>query len=323
MKYLFIGLGSIGLQHLENLRSLTDEPIYALRTKVDEKVDKKYNIQTVLTVDDAMKLKPDVVFITNPTSKHLDYAMMFNDCHLFIEKPIAVNSHYLHFLFSSMIKYNKVCFVGYNFRFHPQVKQIKKLLNEMKIGRILYANFQSSQYLPHWHPKEDYRKSYAAQRELGGGALLTMSHVIDYAYWLFGKQEVVYSKLEKKSNLEIDVEDTVDIITETSDNIIIKIHMDYLQKRVPSRTIEIVGEDGWITWDYYKNELVVYSNKVTERFVTMHFNRNDMYMDELKHFLACVNNKEVSKITFTDIKDVMEIIDEAKEKSSFSDRNTC
>jgi len=322
MKYLFIGLGSIGMRHLENLRELTDESIYALRTKVDKYIDKQFNITSLTEIGKAMDLKPDVVFITNPTSNHLGYAMMFDDSHLFIEKPISTSSRNLQDLFTALIKNEKVCFIGYNYRFHPQLIKIRNYLKEVKIGRILYANFQSGQYLPDWHPKEDYRKSYAAQRELGGGVLLTMSHVIDYAYWLFGPQKVVYSKMEKKSDLEIYVEDSVDIVTESIDKIIIKMHMDYIQKN-PSRTIEIVGEDGWITWDYYKNELVVCTKKGKERFIKMHFDRNDMYMDELKHFIACVNNKEVSKITFNDIKDVMEIIDNVQEKSYISNRNTC
>ena len=322
MKYLFIGLGSIGMRHLQNLRSLTDEPIYALRTKIDKEVDKKYNITSALinSIPEEF-IKPDVVFITNPTSKHLHYAMMFCDSHLFIEKPILTNSSGIKELLKHMEQNNKVCFVGYNYRFHPQVIHIKKLLKEDKIGKILYANIQSGQYLPDWHPNEDYRKSFASRKELGGGALLTMSHDIDYAYWLFGQQKVVYSNLEKKSDLDINVEDTVDIVTKTTDRIIIKIHMDYLQKE-PSRTIEIVGTEGRITWDYYENKLVVHTNKTMQSIDVVNFERNDMFVDELKYFLKCIKDKEKPKITHDDIKAVMEIIDNVKKENCISDRDT-
>lgn len=322
IKYLFIGLGSIGLRHLQNLRSLTDDPIYALRTKVDKNVDKKYNIQSITSVRRAIEIKPDVVFITNPTSKHLSFAMMFCVSHLFIEKPLSINSNGIKELINHMGQNDKVCFVGYNYRFHPQLMQIKKLLDEHKIGKILYANLQSGQYLPDWHPEEDYRKNFAAQKDLGGGALLTMSHDIDYAYWLFGPQEVVYSNLEKKSDLDINVEDTVNIITETKNGSIIMIHMDYIQQPA-SRTLEIVGEKGRITWNYYKNELVIYTNKMMESFEAAYFDRNDMFIDELKHFLNCVKGKEKPKITHEDIKVIMEIIDNVKKENCISNGHSC
>jgi len=315
MKYLFIGLGSIGMRHLQNLRMLTDEPIIAYRSKIDDKIDKKYNIKSYLNFEKALQEKPDVAFITNPTNMHLNYALYCAKvgCHLFIEKPISINKFYLDKLFDMMNKRNKVCFVGYNFRFHPDIIKIKELLNNNTIGQILYAKFVTSQYLPDWHPEEDYRKSYAARKELGGGALLTMSHTIDYAYWLLNTIKPLYKKISKISDLDINVEDNVDILCTAKNDAVVILHMDFIQK-TPTRQIEIFGKDGWISWNYYNDTLKVFSYKNgLQKYKHDLFNRNEMYMDELKHFLNCVKDGVQPKITQTDIIDVMKLIESVQE----------
>ena len=292
MKYLFIGLGSIGMRHLKNLRSLTDEPIYALRTKIDTELDKQYNITSMTSVKEAMALKPDVVFITNPTSKHMSYALMFCDCHLFIEKPISTNSVDVAHLLAIMEANNKVCFVGYNYRFHPNVKSY-----HCDIGKVLYAQIQFGKWLPDWHPDEDYTKSYSARKEMGGGAVLALSHAIDYACWLFGDIKSVYAQTSKVSSLDIDVEDIASIILETRSRAIIEIHLDYLHS------------------SFIHSIKVVYDNGTLENDLTDLKIRDETFVDEMAHFLNCVKGIEKPIISHKDIISVMRIIDAIRESS--------
>lgn len=299
MKYLFIGLGSIGMRHLQNLRELTDDPIYALRTKVDKYIDEQFKIKSITSLQEALDLKPDVVFITNPTSKHLQYALMFCYSHLFIEKPLSVSngSFKVIKLFSTLKENKKICFVGFNYRFHPELIRIKKQIDNNEIGKVLYAHFQTGQYLPAWQNRRDYWNSYSARKDLGGGALLTMCHDIDYAYWLLGNLTPLYAIKSKISSLKIDVEDSISIMLKTKSNASVDIHLDYLQ--IPySRTIKIVGENKTINW----NHLDKYDKE----------DYNQMYFDELRHFLNCVKGKEKPIITQNDIINVMKIIDKIK-----------
>ncbi|MBA7582435.1 hypothetical protein ES708_24363 [subsurface metagenome] len=67
------------------------------------------------------------------------------------------------------------------------------------------------EYLPFWHPYEDYRKSYAAKKELGGGVLRTLSHEIDLVQYWFGEYEKIFAKISKISDLDIEVDDSTDI----------------------------------------------------------------------------------------------------------------
>ena len=320
LKYLFIGLGSIGQRHLKNLRKLTDDTIIAYRTTTEniEELNKKYNISSYSDLDRAFDEKPDVVFITNPTRLHMPTALRAaeHNCHLFIEKPISHDLGQIDTLFTIMEKNNKICFTAFNYRFHPNLIKIKELLNQNKIGKVLFARIQVGQYLPDWHPDEDYRIGYSAIEDLGGGVVLTLIHEIDYAYWLFGEIESVIASIEKLSSLEIDVEDMASIILKTKNNVIIELHLDYIQKPA-TRTCEIVGERGKIVWDYFKNEVKLFQNKENKWtiFKEDSFERNDMYIYELHHFLQCINNKEKQKITNKEVKEVMKIVEVIKQSS--------
>ena len=73
------------------------------------------------------------------------------------------------------------------------LKKIKELVEKRTLGKIISVQTECSSYLPDWHPYEDYRKGYAAREDLGGGAVLTQIHEIDYMYWFFQEVENIVS----------------------------------------------------------------------------------------------------------------------------------
>lgn len=320
MKYLFIGLGSIGKRHLMNLRKITNEPILAYRTnpKKDRDLINKYNVKIYNNYNDALNQKPDAVFITNPTSLHMPYALKAakQGCHLFIEKSISHNPKDIDRLYALMKKNKAVCYVAFNMRFHPNLIKIKKLINNKKIGKVLFARIEVGQYLPDWHPGENYRKGYAARKDLGGGVVLTLIHELDYPYWLFGKIKSVYARTEKISPLKIDVEDMAAIIAKTEKGTILEIHLDYIQRPM-GRTCQIVGDRGKIDWDYLKSEIKLFTGKEKKPkiFKAGKFNRNDMYRDELMHFLRCIKKQEKPEVKYKEVIDVMHIAEAIKRSS--------
>src|SRR5204863_4717605 len=103
--------------------------------------------------------------------------------------------------------------VGCQWRWHPSVlalKALKILADEGDISGLSGVDIDYAEYLPDWHPYEDYRTSYAARADLGGGVVLTQIHDYDLAWWLFGASRTVTATGGHLSTLEIDVEDTVD-----------------------------------------------------------------------------------------------------------------
>jgi predicted dehydrogenase len=161
------------------------------------------------------------------------------------------------------------------------------------VGRPVSVRAEAGEYLPDWHPWEDYRASYSGRADLGGGALLTFSHELDSLCWLLGAPSRVVAMAAHASSLEIDTEDVGELILQFPSGPLASVHVDYL-RRPPSRTIEIVGEEGVLRWEYDANRVLSYAPGTRQWRVEEgdpRLQRNDMYLAELQHFAACVRGE--------------------------------
>lgn len=308
MKVLFCGLGSIGQRHLRNVIKLIPDnlEIMAYRTlgrqitlrdnlTVEESVslDEKYNIRTFSSLDDALSEQPDIVFVTNPSSKHLEVMKAILNCtnaDIFVEKPLSHTLEGLSELAAKAKEKRVTIFVGFQNRFHPCIKKAKELLDTNAIGKIMAANIEVAEYMPGFHKYEDYRETYPARAELGGGVILSFIHEIDFAYYFFGKPNSVYALGGKLSHLEIDVEDTASILLgyeRDGKQFPFHIYMDFIQNP-PSRNSKIIGSHGRIEYDLRNNSIVCYDENGSVTFEETYndFNRNDMFIEELELFMA-------------------------------------
>lgn len=320
MKILFVGLGGIGQRHVRNLRALIGDSvaIHAVRArglghvltdtlKIEPGADleNRYGIVREPDLETALSGKPSAVFITNPSSLHVPVALAAAEagCHLFIEKPLSHNLDDVKRLVETVARQGLVALVGYQLRFHPCWLKVKALLEARSIGPLLAVHFEVGEYLPGWHTYEDYRGGYASRRELGGGVILTQIHELDLVYWLFGIPRRVYALGGHWSSLEIDVEDTASILLQCTYEgrpLPVHVHQDYLQ-RPPTRRAEIVGEAGKIIVDLTIPEVRVLdvSGRV-EVYAVPDFRRNDLFLDELRHFLACLDGSEKPVVSVRD-----------------------
>ena len=192
--------------------------------------------------------------------------------------------------------------MGYNLRFHECIIKIRKLLKQKKIGRIISIQAENGSYLPDWHPYEDYRIGYAGKKKLGGGIILTQIHDIDYLFWLFGNPKYIFSTLGKFSDLDISVEDYCASIIKFKNKITAEIHLDFFQGP-EYRGCKIKGTNGIISWNSIDNEIKFYNNNKKKWEVILKLNkfeRNQMYIDEIKHFLKCVKNRKMTVNTLHD-----------------------
>jgi predicted dehydrogenase len=312
MRALFCGLGSIGQRHLRNLRELVpDVEIIGYRARRSSPVleadmtvragaalESTYGIRSFDRLDDALAQRPDVVFVTNPNTHHIAVARAAAaaDCHLFIEKPLSHSLEGVPELIEVVERKHLVALVGYQFRFHPGLAAVKNLIDNGRLGRIVAAHIVNGEYLPDWHPYEDYRGTHPARRDLGGGALRIQTHEFDYASWLFGRPQRVYAVGGQLSRLEVDVEDSVSVLlTCTMDGrpIPVHVHLDYLQ-RPPQRVCEVIGDAGRLRFDYYAKRLEFWDLPTGRVNVLCFdaFERGEMFLAELRHFLACVRGDE-------------------------------
>jgi len=321
MKYLLLGCGSIGQRHLNNLKTITDGEIIAYRTreKKVKKLENDLDIKTYSNLAEALNQSPDAVLVTNPTSLHIQSALdaAKQGCHLFIEKPISNTLVGIDELIDIVRKKNLVVLIGCNLRFHPCLQFIKKLLDEKRVGKVISARVQMGQYLPDWHPWEDYRTMYSAQKSLGGGIILDAIHELDYISWFLGDVTQVFSFSDKLSDLDIDTEDVAEILLRLKSGVIAEVHLDYVQ-RYPNRSCEIIGEEGSILLNLKEGTVKVYTAEKMEWEVFEQpkgYDINQTYIDEMVHFISCIEGKEEPLISITNGLKVLNIALAAKESA--------
>ncbi len=326
MRFLICGIGSIGTRHYKNLQRLGHETAVLRSGKstgynssfvekfFDEQKIASAPVLAFLDFEEALAaFRPDGVFVTNPNARHLEIALPAARAgkHLFIEKPVAADLAGLDELEALEQKNNLKIMVGYNLRFHPLLARMRELARAGAIGRPLAADVQIGESIEDWHPWEAYRASYAPWRKEGGGVARCFSHDIDYLYWFFGYPKKVLAVGGKMSPLEGDAEDMTKSLWEFADGAIASLHLDYWQ-RPPRRAFEIIGTQGALRWDYYAQTLALQPHDKGSKHEIWHtsegFDRNDMFMAEIRDFIAAIRENRKPAITLRDGREVLEIV---------------
>ncbi len=316
-RILVVGCGSIGKRHIQNLLALGAAEVLAFDVREDRRREvESPDVQTLATLEAAWARSPEAVVIAVPPSLHVPLALeaAHHGCHLFIEKPLADGVHEIRELLDVVRKRRLVTLVGCNMRFHPGLVRVKQLLDEGAVGRVVSARAAFGQYLPDWHPWEDYRKSYSARRDLGGGIILDAIHELDYLRWLLGEIQSVACFAGKLSELDIETEDTAGLLLRFADGAIGEVHMDYIQ-RAYSRSCQIVGDEGTIEWDYVAGEVRWYSS-ADRRWCAIPdpagWEPNRMYLEEMRHFLRCLDGNDEAALDVVEGKRVLDVALAAK-----------
>jgi predicted dehydrogenase len=190
--------------------------------------------------------------------------------------------------------------MGMCYRYHVGLQLLRRLLQERTNGRVLSALQWGGSYLPDWRPGRDYRTVYSAQRRLGGGVLLDSIHDLDLARWLFGEVRDVSCSLNHLGSLEIDVEDEASLVLTHHNGVVSELHLDYLQ-RSRRQFLEVVCEKGNLRWDFDERCVRRYdADRKAWQALPYDFEVNDMYLAELRDFLALVEGHGPSPIPFED-----------------------
>jgi predicted dehydrogenase len=306
VKVLIAGLGSAGQRHARNLRALYGDDVELLAYRVrrtspvinaDMTADRDGDVEAALGVrsfDDlgsALSEAPDAVFVTNPNHLHVRVALEAARAgsHLFVEKPVSSDLDGLDELGVEVERRGLVCLVGYQLRFHPGYRLLARLLADGALGALLAVRVEFGEYLPGWHPYEDYREYHAARRDQGGGVVLAQIHDLDLVYSLFGLPSRVFALGGKRSSLELDAEDTVDVLLDCGPPV--HVHQDLVQ-RPPVRVYELVGETAKAAWDAYAGTVSVTRSDGSREAHDVSIERNELFLAELRHFFACVRGEE-------------------------------
>ncbi|MBN1454256.1 MAG: Gfo/Idh/MocA family oxidoreductase [Anaerolineales bacterium] len=347
MKILIAGLGSIGRRHMRNLIALGEKDLVLLRTrKTTLPEDELDPFPQETDLQEALKKhKPDAVIVANPTSLHLDVAIPAAEasCTILLEKPISNSMEGVDKLQAAVQKSGAKVLVAFQFRYHPGLAHAKRLITAGEIGRIVSAHVHFGEYLPAWHPWEDYRQGYAARADLGGGVVLTQCHSLDYLPWLVGKKvEAAWGFTGKVSDLEVDVEDTAKIGLRFEGGALGSLHLDY-NRQPPVHTFDIVGTKGSIKWDLVDGVTHIYravlpspggspagvlrkkgggEGKWQDYPMPENWERNVMFMDQMKHFVSVMRGEAEPSCPLEDgirVQKLVQAIHESEARSCISE----
>lgn len=297
-----VGLGSIGNRHLRNLHSVGVGRLSVVRRKkgrntnfdVPKHVNEWYSLIEILECD-----CPDFVVICNPTNLHVETAIKclnFN-CDVLIEKPLdSTPNDSVTRLTQVAQKKNRIVAMAYCMRYHPAYHMAYESIRNNLIGRAIYAKAWFEGYLPDWHPWEDYRESYAARRDSGGGVLRTLDHELDFLNWVFGAADVAIGRVFNTTSIGIDADDLAIYLLSHPNSVKSQITTSFCRKP-QSRGFEIVGTNGNLTFSLEQGFLRHYCSRLntsTDVLDTRQFDINEMYRQLIVDFVDAVLSRSIT-----------------------------
>jgi predicted dehydrogenase len=303
MNILIIGLGSIARKHIQALRFLKiDVNIYAFRSNSNAKTEE--GILNIYNLDD-FSHPIDFAIISNPSNLHYQYIEILakKNIPLFIEKPAVHSLVDTEKLLEIIEERKLITYVACNLRFHPSILFIKNKI-EMENLRINEVNVYCGSYLPDWRPEKDFRTTYSANLEMGGGVHLDLFHELDYTSWLFGLPNKSNSILRNVSSLNINAVDYANYTLEYN-NFTANIVLNYYRKKA-KRTIELVLDDQTLIVDIIGNSVI--SDNGSTLFEMTNFTLNQTYCNQINYFIDCLTENKTPMNSLKESIEVLKIV---------------
>ena len=322
-RILIVGLGSIGKRHLRLARfRFPNAEIKILRHEATIKVP-KYSNGIFSNIQEAISFNPQLAIIANPATYHIPVAQALAETgvHLLIEKPISSSLIGIKQLLKTVKEKELVLLIGYNLRYLKSLRFFKKQIDLGIVGKCLSVRCEMGAYLPDWRPECDYTRGVSAKKNLGGGALLELSHELDFLSWIFGDIKWVKANLSKQSNLTIDVEDTVHIImgflpSPCGHQLVGSLNLDFI-RHDPTRICTVIGDKGSLLWNGISNQVMFFEagSSVWIELKKFDIKRDDSYILEWEDLTSSILNKDIPQVTGHDGLKVMQIIKYVRQSS--------
>ena len=330
MKFLVVGLGSMGKRRIRNLQYLNKKKIlgFDLKNKRCKEANKLYGIKTYNNFDKAIKIeKPDALIISTPPDKHYYYAKkgLKKKINSFLE--VSIEKSEKVFKLAKYLDKLKVSIIpSCTMMYFAMPIKIKKLILKKKIGKVLNINYHTGQYLPDWHPWERITDFYVSKKNTGACREI-VPFELTWLCDIFGLPKVKNSFKAKLSKLNTNIDDIYHFVLQFPKNVIANITIEVLSRPLPSRELVIIGSDGKITYNEsskiikycnYKNSNIIKKYKVTQgKSYKGYINPERPYIDEMKDFLSAIKKNKTKKFPNNLFKDskILSVLEDIERKS--------
>ena len=325
MKFLVIGLGSMGKRRIRSLLSLGVEKITGFDPREDRcrESEEKYSITTFSEWSEVNQIQSDVWIISTPPDLHIHYALLAasSGAHFFTEASVSTDR--LPELLTILDEGKCIGVPSCTMRFFEGPKKIKSLILEGRIGKVLNFTFHWGQYLPTWHPWERYQDFYVGKRETGA-----CREIVPFQFvWLtdvFGMPQSLSCFKAKVSDLDVDIDDIYHLLMKYSNGSLGHLVVDVISKPA-IHMIRVTGTLGTIEFDQHKNSFVIYQEKnstweeieidggVSE---SGYIYPERPYIEEMACFLDHIDSKGSYPFSFRDDFAVLSLLKAAEESNA-------
>jgi predicted dehydrogenase len=303
-----IGLGSIGKRHARIIKEyLPDVKLHIVRSGKGPNVyDPMFNDVPIYdSVTTLIKEDIDAVIICSPSSVHIEQSTDLIEANIpiLIEKPLSNNLDKIDD-FQKLAYHSKVpILVGYCLRYSDSLNKFAELLSNNVVGDVSYVRIESSSYLPNWRPHYELINTVSANKSLGGGVLLELSHELEYAIRMFGPFNKVSASINgSDSVLGLDVEESVD-------NLKVSIHLDFCNRAL-ERSCRVYGNKGVLLWDGIKDMTTLSIDGILDESWAFDQTRDDLFQSQLEHFIKCISGEQSPLVPLNTGVDVLQLIKE-------------
>ena len=327
-RIVIIGFGSIGKKHLGFAQSHCPNASIKVLTRYPQNNSEKNPDGYFTSFAEVVEFKPQLIVIANPASFHLNTLNNIAelDSYILIEKPLSDCLDGIEKLSKLFRKTKSRLLVGYNLRFNSSLIYFKELFNKGVLGKLHSVRSEVGQYLPSWRNEIEYQKSVSAQKSLGGGVLLELSHELDYLIWILGRPFSLTAEIDKVSDLDIDTEDHAILTMKYKDvfsqkKILVNLNLDFIRHDI-TRRCTLIGDQCSLRWDGIAG--------IVEKFEPKHGcwveefsdpqSKDKSYHYEWCHFIDCALGRNKPLVTAQDGVNVLSIIDAARLSSLMGKR---
>lgn len=303
MRFLVIGLGSMGKRRIRCLKKLKYNQIYGFDNNLvrAKEVKSLYKIKTYNNFEDAINsIKPNVFIICTPPDKHYSYAKYAAKKKINCFMEASVETYQATMNLFDFEKKNKIIILpSCTMKYFQAPKIIKNLIKKKTIGSILNFNYQVGQFLPDWHPWENINDFYVSKKKTGACREI-VPFELNWICGIFGFPKVVNSYVGKISKLKMNADDIYHFVLKFPKNIVANITVEVLSRGGATRNMIILGSKGRIVFNYEDKTIKLYSeNKLKKVFYINegakpykgYVYSEKPYVNEILDFIKAVSNK--------------------------------
>jgi predicted dehydrogenase len=315
MKFLVIGLGSMGKRRIRNLQCLGIKNIAGFDTRTDriEEAAEKYGVSTYSSLESAIEdFDPNIFIISTPPDCHLRYANLAVDFGIdcFIEASV-VGAEEIRNLAKKSLEKGVIIAPSCTMQYYPGPKKIKQIINEGLIGSPLYIQYHSGQYLEDWHPWERIEDFYVSKRETGAAREI-VPFELTWLNDIFGDCKPLSCCKKKLSSMNVDIDDIYLCLLEYDSGAILNLTVEVLSRPILTREMRVVGENGEVIFSADSNSIRYINTNLTKwveinlevgKIEEGYVNPENPYIEEMKDFLDAVNSRDINNFPNNLIKD--------------------